>query len=115
VDRNPRVLVRVISALGRYHVHLALQWPPHIYKAILENYRGVAENEVHGAVDVTLSVELALGVDHQGVLVALEGTPVEDGEIRGGAEGDRLTLLRPGRVAKCNVTSHEVKPINPYI
>lgn len=101
--------------MGCDHVDLALQWPPHIYNAILENHRGVAENEVHGAVDVALSVELALGVDHQGVLVALEGAPIEDREVRGGAESNRLALLRAGRVAECNVTSHEVKPINAYI
>jgi hypothetical protein len=80
----------------------------------LEDYRGVTENEVYGAVDVALSVELSLGVDHEGVLVTLEGTAVEDGEIGGRPEGNGLALLGTGGVAECNVPSHELKPVNAY-
>lgn len=46
--------------------------------AALEDGRGVSEDEVDGAVDAALSVELPEGEGVEGVLVAGDGAPVED-------------------------------------
>lgn len=83
MDRNSGVLIWVISTLGRDHIDLALQWPSYIYHAILEYNCSISKYKVYCAIDVAFSIELALGMDHEGVLVTLDGTPVEDGEIRG--------------------------------
>lgn len=76
-------MVRVVAALCSNDVGLAFERSPDENDAVLEDYGGVAENEVDGAVDVAFSVELALGVDHESVLVALDGATVEDREIGG--------------------------------
>lgn len=81
MDCNRRVLKRVIAALCGDHVCLAFQWPPDVNQTVLEDDRRITEDEIYGSVDVTFSVELALRVDHEGVLVSLDGASVEDREI----------------------------------
>lgn len=92
LDRNPSVLKRVVSGLGRNDIGLAVYGPSDENDAILENSSSIAEDEVYGAVDVALSVELSLGMDHESVLVALEGTLVEDREVRGRSESHCLAF-----------------------
>ena len=107
MDRNPGVLVRVGAALGGNRVLLLAHRPPRVDHAVLEDYGGVAEDEVDGAVDVALFVELTLGVDVEGVLVALEAAAVEDGEVGAGPEGHGLVVLGTGRVAECDALGDE--------
>lgn len=78
VDRKARVLVRVGLALGRDGVVL----PPHrllgLDGAVLEDGGRVPEDEVDGAGDRALAVELTVRVRVEGVLVAVDVAPVED-------------------------------------
>lgn len=60
MDRDPGVLVWVSSALSRDHALLAWDRFSCIDHAVLENYCGVAEDEIDRAVNVALSVELSL-------------------------------------------------------
>lgn len=52
MDRNPGVLVRVGSALGRDGVELVGHGEAGVYVAVLEHDGGVAEDEVNCAVYV---------------------------------------------------------------
>lgn len=107
MDRDPSVLVRVGSALGRYGDLLLVHGATGVDHAVLEDDGCVAKNEVNCAVDVTFFVELALGVDVEGVLVPLEGAPVEDGEVGARAKGYCLVVLRARGVAKCYAAGDE--------
>lgn len=66
------VLVRIGPALGRDGDLLLVHGAAGVDHAVLEDGGSVAEDEVHGAVDVALFVELPLRVDVEGVLVAFE-------------------------------------------
>lgn len=48
----------------------------------MEDDDGVTEDEVNGTIDVAVTVELTLGVDVEGILVAFEAAAVEDREVR---------------------------------
>ena len=72
------VLVGVGASLGGDGVLLAGERPTQVYVAALNDGDGVPEDEVDGAIDVAVAVELALGVDVEGVLVSLEAAAVED-------------------------------------
>lgn len=80
-DRNPGVLVRVLSSLGGEDVFLVFVRLAGVEVAVLEDDGGVAEDKVDGAVDVAFAVELAEGVDVEGVLVADEAALVECGKV----------------------------------
>lgn len=107
LDGNAGVLVRVLSALGRENVLLVRVGLAGVEVAVLEDYSGVTEDEVDGAVDVTLAVELAHGVCVDGVLVAHEAASVECGEVGVATEGDSLVLARPGIVLDRQVAGDE--------
>lgn len=78
MDREPGVLVRVLSALGSYDDLVPARWGPSVDNAVLEYHRGVSKDEIGRAGDLGFGVELALGVDAEGVLVSFEAAPVED-------------------------------------
>jgi len=63
MDDDARVLVRVGSCLCRHRVLLIAHRFPHIDVAVLKNRHGIPEYEVYGSVYVTITVELAVGVD----------------------------------------------------
>lgn len=63
VDDDTGVLVGVSSSMRRHGVLLVAHGFPHEDVTVLKHRDGVAEDEVYGAVDVTVTVELALGVD----------------------------------------------------
>lgn len=107
VDDNARVLVGVGPALRRDGGLLAANWLQDADVAVLEHRSGVAEDEVLGAGDVTIAVELALRVDVEGVLVAFEAAPVEHRVVRAGPERHGLVVLRSGRVLERHVPSNE--------
>lgn len=107
MDRNAGVLVRIGAALGGDRVLLLAHRPPSVDHAVLEDGCCVAEDEVHGAVDVAFFVELPLRVDVEGVLVALEAAAVEDGEIGARPEGHSLVVLGTSGVAECDALGNE--------
>ncbi|RWW50514.1 hypothetical protein BHE74_00043207, partial [Ensete ventricosum] len=92
LDGDAGVLVRVFPPLRREDVLLVRQRLPGVEVAVLEHHRRVAEDEVDGAVDIAFSVELAEGVDVEGVLVAYEAAPVEGGEVGADPESHGLVL-----------------------
>ncbi|CAI0393957.1 unnamed protein product [Linum tenue] len=94
-------------ALRRDRDLLALHRPPRVDHAVLEDGGGVAEDEVHRAVDVALSVELALGVDVERVLVALDAALVEYRPVGVRSEGHRLVVLWTGGVAEGDAAGDE--------
>lgn len=63
VDRYAGVLVRIRPALGRHGVLLSGEGLAEVEIAVLEEGDSVAEDEVNGAVDVAVAVELTLGID----------------------------------------------------
>nr|GLL31965.1 hypothetical protein BHE74_00022651 [Ipomoea trifida] len=52
----------ILSPLGGHHAGLVPQWLPHHHLAVLEDRRGVPEDEVDGAGDGTIAVVLAVRV-----------------------------------------------------
>lgn len=107
MDNNAGVLIRVSPGLCRHGVDLVARWLSDVDVTVLKDGGGVAEDEVYGAVYVAVTVELALGVDVQGVLVAFEAAAVEDRVVCAGAECDGLVFLRSGRVFERHVLSYE--------
>lgn len=93
-----RVLVRVRPALRGDRVLLAVRGPARGDHAVLEHDRRVAEDEVDGAGDEAVAVELPQLVRVEGVLVAVDAAAVDDGAVGAHAQGHRLVLLGPRRV-----------------
>lgn len=112
MDGEARVLDGLLAALGRDGVLLAREAPPGDDLAVLEDHGAVAEDEVDGARDVALAVELALGVGVEGVLVAVDGAAVEDREVRVRTEGHGLVLLGAGGVLEGYVPCDEPLPFH---
>lgn len=92
------VFIWVCPALCCDCVLLLAHWFSYVHITVLEDSSSVSEDEVYGAIDVTVSVELALGVDVECVLVTLETTLVEHREVGPGSESHCLMLLWSGRV-----------------
>lgn len=86
---------------------LFVHWFSSVDHAVLEDYGCVSEYEVYGSVDVTFFVELTLGVDVEGVLVAFESAAVEDGEVGPGSDCYCLVILGSGCVAECYSACYE--------
>ena len=68
--------------------------------AVLEDGGGVAEDEVDGAVDVAVAVELAEGVGVEGVLIPHKAAFIECRQVRTRPHRHRLVLAGPRRVLK---------------
>ena len=100
-------VVGVLAALSSDHVGLASAGAAGEDVAVLEDGEGAAEDEVDGAADVALAVELLRGVGVEGVLIALQAATVEDGVGRSVHHRHRLPLRRPRRVAERHADGHE--------
>ena len=87
-------------------------WAAREEEAVLEHGGGVAEDEVDGARDAAVAVEVAERVRVQRVLVALEGAAVEDGEVRVAPERHRLVLGRARRVLERQVPRDEAPAVH---
>lgn len=109
VDRNARVLIRVLSVLGRDGVLLLGHGLSGPEGAVLEHHRGVAEYEVHGSVNVAFSVKLTVRVDIHCVLVSDDVAPVHHRVVCSDAEGHRLVPPRPGVVLESHVFCDETR------
>jgi len=81
LNRGAGVLVRVLLALGRDGVELFWHRLSRLDVALLEDHGCIAKDEINGACDGAFTVELAVGVCVQGVLVPIEEATVEDGPI----------------------------------
>lgn len=79
MDRKPGGLTWVGSPAGQYDV--GATWTAEGQLAVLEDGRGIAEDEVHCAVNVTLAVELAESQGVECVLVPGDAAPVERGLV----------------------------------
>ncbi|GMN37933.1 hypothetical protein TIFTF001_007214 [Ficus carica] len=109
-DGDAGVLVGVLAALGGEEVVLVGVGAAGVEVAVLEDDGGVAEDEVDGAVDVALAVELPEGVGVEGVLVPYEAALVEGREVRAAPERHRLVLARPRRVLEGYALRYEAFP-----
>lgn len=78
MDRNPRILIRVGSALCRNGIGF-VRGVTCINVAILENNCGVTKYKVHCPINVTIFVELSIGVDIKGILIPFKATTIEYG------------------------------------
>lgn len=92
VSNNTGVLVLVGAALGGDHVFLAGIGAAGVDVAVLEDSGGIAEDEIDGAGDVAVDVELAVGVDVKGVLVGDHVAVIEGGKIGTDTKGHGLVL-----------------------
>jgi len=77
--------------------------------ALLEHHSGISENEVNGASDKRVSVELPVGVCVESVLEGIDTTSVYDGLVGAYPQSHRLVFLRSGGVLKPYVLTY--KPI----
>lgn len=93
--------------MGREHVLLVFVWFACVEVAVLEDDGGVAEDEIDGAVDVAFAVELAEGMNVEGVLVAHEAALVECREISPAPKGYRLVFAWACCVLKRNALGYE--------
>lgn len=106
------VLVRVGTALCSDGVLLVQHRLSGVDVAVLEDGGSVAEDEVDGAVDITVSIELPEGVDVESVLVALEAAAVEGGEVGVVSYRHCLMLLRTCCVPERYVYGYKSLPRN---
>ena len=98
LDGNSSVLIWILPTLRSEYVRLIVIGLAGVKAAVLQHNSGVAEDEVDGAVDIAFAVELPERVDVEGILVADETAPVEDGEVRAAAQCHRLLLAWSRRV-----------------
>jgi hypothetical protein len=112
LEGEARGHVGVEAALRGDGVLLAGQRAAREERAVLEHGGGVAEDEVDGARDAAVAVELAQRVRVQRVLVPLEGAAVEDGEVRVAPQRHGLVLRRPRRVLERQVPRDEALAVH---
>lgn len=89
---------RAVLALGGDGVDLLGQREAGKDFAELEDGGGAAEDEIDGAVDGGVEIELAFGVGVESVLEGDEAASVEDGAVGVVADGDGLSFPAEGGV-----------------
>lgn len=92
LNDNPSVLIWVCSSLCSDHVPLAGIGAAGVDVAVLDDGSGIAEDEVDGADDDALDVELAVGVDVECVLIGEHVAAVKSREVGANTESHRLVL-----------------------
>lgn len=112
LDREARFLGGILTALCGNGVLLIGQALSGRDLAVLEYGLPVAEDEVDGAGDPALFVELAHRVGVQGVLVPVDAAPEYDGPVGIRTVGDGLVLSRASGVLERYVPGYESLP--PY-
>lgn len=95
------------------HALLGVEGLSHDELAILEDSEGIAEDEVDGSADGAVAVELALGLDVEGVLEGVHLAVEEHRLVCCYSECHRLVLVRPRRVLEPYVLCHEVCTVHP--
>lgn len=81
LEDHGRGLAPVHPSLGCHHASLVVHRLPHYHLAVLEHHSRIAEDEVDGAADGAVAVELPVGLGVEGVLVAVHLAVVEDGQV----------------------------------
>lgn len=114
MDGYTRVLIWVFPVLGRDGVLLLGHGLACVKVALLENHCGVAEYEVHGAVNVALAEELTVGVNIARVLEPQDVAAEHHRVIRSDTERHRLVLRRSGIVLERDVTCNEPRTTSSY-
>jgi hypothetical protein len=107
LEHEARDLARFGAALRGGDVLLVVHGAAEHEDAVLEDGRRVAEDEVDGAGDDAVAVELRLGVRVQSVLERVHAAVEEDGPVRLHQQRHGLVLLRPGRVLESHPDRHE--------
>lgn len=107
MDRDASVLIWVFSVLGRDGYLLLVHWLSGVNVAVLEDDCGIAENEIDGAVNVAVAIELTLGVHVQRVLITDDLATVNNRVVCTYSECNGLMLGRTSVIFKCYVTCHE--------
>ena len=101
-------LTPLCPAMCCHNAILVIHWLPNHHCAVLEHCSRVSKDEVNGATDGAVAVELAMGVDVEGVLVPIHLAVVEDGHVGTHAECHGLVLLGSCGVLEANVFGYEV-------
>ena len=78
MDNYARILVRIGSCLCSDGVLLVAHWSTDVDVAVLKNSNSVTKYEVYSSINVTVTIELTLRIDIQGILVTFEAATVED-------------------------------------
>ena len=102
MDHEAGGLAAVDAALGGDDVLLVVKGAADDEDTVLENGRGVSEDEVDGAGDDAGAVELPMGLRVERVLVALHAAVEEDGAVRLHPQGHGLVLYCASRVAEAH-------------
>lgn len=111
MEECSRVLIRMRPPLCGYLVVLSSYWKPRINVATVEQDARIPEDEVHGAVNITFSEYLCVGMREQCVLVSLETATVECRLIGCTRQGDRLAFRRSGCILNREIHSDKIRPI----
>ena len=107
MNRDARVLVRVFSILGRDGDFLGSHGLSGVYVTGLEDYSCISKYEVHCSVYITFTIELAVGVYIQRVLVTSYFAPVDHSVVRADAESHSLVLAGSRIILKRHVPGNE--------
>ena len=83
--------------------------------AVLKHNSSIAENEVDGARDGAITVELAEGVGVESVLIGIKLAPVDHGSVAGDTESDGLVLDCTGRVLDAEVLQYQPVSIRSFM
>ena len=102
-------MVWVFSSLGRDHVVLVTHGLSGLQLAVLENNGCISEDEVNGAGDEGVTVELSVTVGVKSVLVGVNVAPVYHRQVCTDTECHGLVLLWARCVLEPDVLSY--KPI----
>ena len=78
MDRDPCVLKWISTTLCGYYIGLTLERAAREDETVLENYSCVSKYEIYGSINVAATVKLALGMNHQCVLVSFNRAFIED-------------------------------------
>lgn len=95
--------------MGRDHVLLLIHGLSCHQLALLEYYGGVTEDEINGAGDEGVTVELPVGVSVESILIGVNAAAVNDGLVGTDAEGHGLVLLWACCILEAHVLGY--KPI----
>lgn len=96
-----------LSAVGGHGVLLTVHGFPDDDEAVLDEGGAGAKDEVNGAGDDAVAVEVAVGLGVEGVLVTVHAAVVEGGPVGLDAEGHGLVALWPGCVLEAHSLCYE--------
>lgn len=78
LDGDASILIWVSPTLGSDSVVLLFHGLPWLYGTVLEDCSSIAKNEINGAYNLALSIELTIGMRVESVLICIEGAAMKD-------------------------------------